>query len=147
MNDTRRFSERAAIVGRIPPAANAAATYLTEAIDMSKWRRVAFIVVNGTLGASATVDFSVKASATSGGSYAALTNAKAITQFVKATDDNKIAIVEVLDTDVSKDSKQFIKGEMIVGTAASGSMVIALGLDPRDVPVTSDDLSNVAQIV
>lgn len=147
MLDTRRWSEINAVVGQIAPGALTAATYLTEAIDMQKWRQVAFVILDGTLGASATVDFSVKASATSGGSYAALTNAKAITQFVKASNDGSIAIVEVRSSDVAKDSKRYIKGELVVGTATSGCTVLAFGTLARQVPLTSDDLAAVAQIV
>lgn len=147
MSAHSRISERMAIVGVIDPDANAAGTALTAAIDMSKWGRVAFVVMTGDMGSSGTLDFSVTQSATSGGSYTALSPAKAITQLTQAgTDDNKQVILEVRAEDLTE-GMRYIKGNFVTGTATGDSGAIALAFDPRNVPVTSDDLSTVDEIV
>jgi hypothetical protein len=66
---TVRATEVMGVASIIDPDAYTASTYLTGAIDMSKWGRVVFIVMAGDLGSSATVDFKVTEAATSGGSY------------------------------------------------------------------------------
>jgi hypothetical protein len=136
-----------AIVGIIDPDANAAGTLLTGAIDMSKWGRVAFIVMAGDFGTNGTLDFSVTQATTSGGSYSALSPAKAITQLTDAgTDSNKQVILEVRPEHLTE-GYRYIKGNLVTATATGDSAVIALGFDPRFAPVTSDDLTTVDEIV
>lgn len=142
-----KASERVAIVGVIDPDANTAGTLLTAAIDMSKWGRVLFIVQSGDLGTNGTLDFSITESATSGGSYAAMSPAKAITQLTEAgTDSNKQVLLEVRADELT-DGKRFIKGNFVTATATGDSSAVALGFDPRYTPLTSDDLSTVDEIV
>jgi hypothetical protein len=143
---TVRATEKMGVVGIIDPDAYTAATYLTGAIDMSKWNRVVFIVMAGDLGSSATVDFKVTEASTSGGSYSDISG-KAITQLTQAgTDDNKQALVEVLASELGS-GKQFIKGSFTVGTATSDGGVIALGFHPRFGPAGDFDLTAVDEIV
>ena len=143
---TVRATEVMGVVGIIDPDAYTASTYLTGAIDMSKWGRVVFIVMAGDLGSSATVDFKVTEAATSGGSYSDITG-KAITQLTQAgTDDNKQALVEVLASELGS-GKQFLKGSLTVGTATSDAGVIVLGFHPRFGPAGDQDATTVDEIV
>ena len=90
------FSDRAAIVGVVDPDAyTASASYdkLTDAIDMSTWGRVAFVVTAGDIEDTGTVDFKVTECATADGTYTDLAG-KAITQLT-TDDDDKQAVVEV----------------------------------------------------
>jgi len=146
---THNVSQNLAVVGKIVPASTQTTT-LTDAIDLSKYRRVLFIIQAGALGASATVDFSVKGCATSGGSYVALdaTNA-AITQLTKAgTDDNKIVLMEVRAEKVAALNLGYIyiKGELITGTAASLCSVVALGAVANYQPASAGNLAVVDEI-
>lgn len=144
---TNFLSEDLAVVGVIDPDANVAGTYLTNAIDMSKFEEVIFIVMAGDLGTNATVAFSVKSSATAGGSYAALSPAVALTTLTDAgSDSNKQAIVRVRPAQLA-DGKQFIKGEMVVAVATSDCGVIALAGAARSGPANKDDLATVDEIV
>ena len=144
---SERISEKVAVVGIIDPDAYTAATYLTAAIEMSLLDRVAFIVQVGTMATNSTVDFSVTASATSGGSYVALTG-KAITQLTEAgTDSDKQAIVEVTGDEVLAQGYRYIKGSLVVATAASDAGVIALGSSLRYQPAENYDLTSVDEIV
>jgi len=141
------FSERVAVVGVIDPDAHTAnATYnkLTDAIDMSKWGRVAFIVMAGDVEDTGTVDFKVTECATSGGTYADVSG-KAITQ-LDTDDDGKQAVVEVLSDELGS-GKRYLKGALKTATAASDVAVIALGLDAREEPASGSDLASVDEIV
>ena len=145
----RLISEAISIVGTVDPDAYATGTQLTDAIDMSVHRRVAFIVQVGALGSSATADFYVMECATSGGTYTRLTG-KNITQLTQAgTDSDKQAIVNVAAEELTS-GYRYLKGSLRIGTAASDAAVIALADPIYSDAVTSTaygDLSSVDEIV
>jgi hypothetical protein len=143
--DISKMGERLPVVEQYSPASIAASTVLTGAIDMKNLRRVLFIIQTGVLGASATVDFKITGSATSGGTYADVTG-RSITQIVKATGDNKIAILEVTAEQVGAQGWRFIKGSLTIGTAASVVGVIALGDGLRYSDAGENDIAAVAEI-
>ncbi len=129
-----------------PQAITAGATgVLTGAIDMTKYSRVIAVLLSGTLGASGTLDFKAVASATSGGTYAAITG-KAITQMVKASNDNDVAIIEVDAGDVAALSKQYLKFNAVAGTANATSAVVVLGV-PRGYDADLVEFANVVEKV
>jgi hypothetical protein len=141
------FSDRVAIVGVVDPDAYAASgSYdkLTDAIDMSLWGRVAFIVAAGTIDATGTVDFKITECATSGGTYTDL-SAKAITQLT-ATDDDKQQVVEV-STDELGAGMRYLKGALKTATAGSDAVVVAVGVDARNEPASDNDLASVSELV
>lgn len=114
------------IADGIHAASQSTSEKLTGAVDMSKVRRVYFLIDTGTLGSSATLDFVVKGATTSGGSYSTITGT-AITQLVKASNDNNYAVVEVSAEKVFAAGYNFVKGSLTPGTAACTSAVIVLG--------------------
>lgn len=142
-----RFSDRVAIVGAIDPDAySAGASYdkLTDAIDMSRFGRVAFIVAAGDIDSTGTVDFKVTQAAEADGDYTDLAG-KAITQLT-ASDDDKQAVVEVAAAELGA-GKRFIKGALRTATAGSDAAVIALALDAREEPASAQSLDSVVEIV
>lgn len=141
---TSKFSERWGIVGVINPGAQTAAEKLTAAIDTSLYHDLVAVVASGTMGTSATIDATFKASATSGGTYAAITG-KSITQLVKASHDNKQVLVN-LRCDEIPSQKRYVKFSMTPGTATSDAAVLVLGR-PRYAPATDGDLSSVVEAV
>jgi hypothetical protein len=138
-----RLYERYSIVGTVDAASQSVADHDTDVITVQADEVVHFIGVLGALGTAATADFSVVASATSGGTYAAISGT-AITQLVKATDDNKQFIVEVRGRDLPS-GKQYIKGRLTVGTAASLGSVVALKFKEAAAPANDEHLASVAQ--
>lgn len=145
---SERISERVGIVATIDPDAYTAATYLTDAIDMALIDRVAFVVMAGDLGSSATLDFKVVADTASGGSYATDITGKAITQLTQAgTDSDKQVIVEVTGDEVIAQGMRYIKGSMTVAVATSDCGVIALASSLRFQPAKYFDLASVDEIV
>lgn len=146
---TQLFSEHIVVAADgVHSASQSAAEKLTGAVDLSKFRQVMFVIDSGTLGTSGTLDFQVKGATTAAGTYTALASS-AITQLVKATDDNKYAIVTVTAEKVSALGLNyaFIKGSLLPGTAASNSAVIVLGEATRFEPASDSDATTVAQIV
>lgn len=143
-----RVSDKLAVVGVIQPQAiTAGATgVLTGAIDMKDWERLIVVAQSGTLGTSGTLDIAAQASATSGGTYAALTGRSA-TQLVKATDDNKIVVIEVTQDDVAKVEKRYVKINMVAGTANATAGCVVLGVPASYKKASDNDLAAVAQIV
>ena len=139
--------EEWALVGVIDPDAYTAGEQLTAAIDMSKWEDILFVVLVGDLGTNATVDASLKASATSGGTYAAISG-KAITQLTQAgTDKSNTQAYIHLRGDEMPAGKYYVKGSMTVGTATSDAGAIVLGRPRKFKPASDNDLASVGEIV
>jgi hypothetical protein len=148
------LNENLALVGVIAPDAYVASSdELTEAIDMSKYHRVLFIVQTGTMGDTSTVNFEVQESITSDGTYTPIgglgTELKKITQLSGSatpaeSDSNRQVLVEVRQEELMN-GKRFIKGNLTVGTAASDASVVALAALPRYAPVTH--LTSVAEVL
>lgn len=148
MSYTQRMSEKILVVGVIDPDAytQSATTYKTGIIDMSLHRRVLFIVMVGTMASTSTVDFDVYADTAANGATMAKLTGKAITQLTEAgTDSDKQALVEVTAEEVFAAGKRYIRGELLVSTAASDAAVIALASHSRYQPGT--DATSVDEIV
>ena len=144
------IAENVAILATIDPDAYGTGTQTTDIIDMRYWREVMFIVTAGDLGASATLDFSVAASAASNMGSSSSISGKSITQFTQAgTDSDKQAIVRVTAEEVAAIGigHRYIQGTLTIGTAASDAAVIVLGVSARYQPVDAIDLASVDEIV
>lgn len=145
MDYNRNLNESLAVIGKISPSSQAAGELLTGAINTDKCRRVLFIVMLGTPGASGTLDFQVKASSTSGGSYTAIpSSATAITQLTAAG----VALVEVKAESLQAASiGPYIKGSMTAGTATSPTACIALGGAARYEPASDLNIAGTATAI
>jgi hypothetical protein len=146
---TELFSQAVVVAADgIHSASQSTSEKLTAAVDMSKFRQVMFVVDSGTLGASGTLDFQLKGSTTSGGTYTAIPNS-AIAQMVVASNNNQYANVCITAEKLSALGLNyaFIKGSLLPGTAASNSSVVVLGELGRTEPGTDYDATQVAQIV
>lgn len=147
MNYEGLISDKLAVVEVIQPqVVTAGATgVLTGAINMANFSKVIAILQTGTLGTAGTLDFQAVASATSGGTYTAVTG-KAATQLVKATNDNDLVVVEVSADDVAKVSKQYVKFHAVAGTADATCGCVVLGV-PRNYTADLVDNANIVQYV
>jgi hypothetical protein len=139
---TQQLSQRLGVVGSIHSASQSVGTALTEAIDLSKSRRFLFVVDVGALGASATVDFKVQGATTSGGTYTTIAN----TSIAQITTNNQVATVEITTEGVQALNLgyTYIKGALVVGTAASQASVVAYAADSRNEPTSKQNVSYVA---
>lgn len=145
----RYFSDEWAVIGTIDPDAYAAATYVTDEVNMANWERVAFVIQVGTMASTSTVDFSVKGGASSNaGSHSTAVTGKAITQLTEAgTDSDKQVVVEVSADECAAQSLQYIEGSLVVAAAASDAGVLVLGRRRHYNPASDGDLASVDEIV
>ena len=138
--------ENIAVLATIDPVSQSAGSANTDVIDTSLFEKVLFIVTVGALGASATVDFLVKADSASGGSFATTVTGKSITQLTKAdSDDNKQVLVEV-DANALRaqnSSFRYIRGTITVAAAACLVSVVALGFGCTYGPANQYNLASV----
>lgn len=142
------IAEDVAVLATIDPDAYGTGDQTTDVIDMRYWREVAFIVMAGTLGSSATVDFVVAGSAAVGMTSSATITGKSITQLTEAgTDSDKQAIVRVTSEEVAAQGFRYIQGTMTVGTATSDAGAVVIGWHARYNPANAFDLASVDEIV
>ncbi len=112
-------------------------------IDLSKVRRILFVIDVGSLGASGTVDFKLQEAKTSGGAYQDIAGTS-ITQVV--TTGNKVVTVEVRDDQLDA-GYQFVRHNLVIGANAVQVCVIALGGEAEQKPAKAQDIAAVAQRV
>jgi len=139
------FHEEWAIVATIDPIDANNADSSTDVIDMSKWEEVAFIVMLGVINASATFDFLVEESTTSGGSYTTISG-KSITQLTGAGSDGAKQAIVVVKAEELSAGYRYIRGTMANSANSQLAAVLALGR-ARYQPASDDDLSSVDEIV
>lgn len=124
--------ERALIAGAIDPDAYTNSTYDSGEIDVGQYEQLMFIGCAGTLGSSASITFSVVGSATSGGSLTAVTGKANAALTQAGTDSDKQAIINLRGSDLLEQGFRYVKGRMVVGTAASDGALLILGIKKLD---------------
>lgn len=142
-----KLSEKLAVVSKLNPISQSAATVTSDYVDMAKIKKVIFILQTGVMGASATVDMAIKGDTASGGSYTTTITGKSITQLVKASNDNNIAIVEVSAAEVAAQGYRYIRASVTVGTAACLISLVALAGNLAYSSASENDLAAVVEIV
>lgn len=126
-----------------PQAITAGATgVLTGAIDMKDYSKVMAIISSGTLGTSGTLDASWTGCATSGGTYAAVTG-KAITQLVKASNDNDIVVLECSEEAAAAQGFRYLKLKVVAGTANATSAAVVVGVPANFIVANNADVVEV----
>ena len=139
-------SQRQEVAATIDPDAYTAATYVSDYVSMSDYGRIQAVVMAGTMGASATIDAKLVQATDSSGTGAKDITGKAITQLVKATDDDKQAIINLQSEELDvNNSFTHVALSITVGTATSDVGGIVLGTDARFTGTAQ--LASVAEIV
>jgi hypothetical protein len=148
MDVNMKFSERAAILAAINPSSQAAGAATSGWVSARDYHRLVALIQTGVLGASATVDAKFQQATDSSGTSAKDVANEAITQILKASGDNKQAIVE-LDVNALDAANGFayVQFSLTVGTAASLTSGLLLGINPRYVPASAANAASVVQIV
>jgi hypothetical protein len=145
---TEQLTQQLGILGHLPPQSLAVGTdnSITN-IDMSKFKRVLWILDVGAFGASGTVDFKIQESKTSGGAYQDISGT-AITQLQAGGGNNRLVTVEFRQDQLDP-GYQFIRHNLVIGTAASQVCVICLAGEaihkPEGGSVGGQDIAAVAQ--
>lgn len=143
-------SELLAILATLDPSSQAAGTATTGWISVANHHGLLAIVQTGVLGTGATVDAKLQQAQDASGTGAKDITGKAITQIVKATGDNKQALINVkpedLDT-VSGFGFGFVRLSVTVGVAASQTAAQVLGINARELPASTANQAAVVQVV
>ena len=140
-----KASEMLAILATIDPASQSVGVATTGWVSVANHHGLLAVVQTGVLGTLATVDAKLQQATESTGAGAKDVAGRAITQIVKATGDNKQALInlkpEELDT---LNGFGFIRVALTVGVAASITGAQLLGVNPRFAPA---DVANQAAVV
>lgn len=141
-------SEQLSILATIDPASQAAGTATSGWVSVASFHTFLAVVQTGVLGASATLDAKLQQAQDNAGTGAKDVSAKAITQIVKATGDNKQALINIKPEDLdTANGFGFVRLSLTVGTAASIVAGQLLGVNPRYAPADAYNQAAVVQIL
>lgn len=143
-----KASEAIALLANYNAASVSASTVTTGWISAANHERFLAMVSSGVLGSSATLDAKLQQASDSSGTGAKDITGKTITQIVKASGDNKVALInlEASELDVANGFTHF-RLSMTVGTAASLLDAKVIGLVPRYEPNSAYNIAAVVETV
>lgn len=143
-----RISEQVAILATLDPVSQGVGTISTGWVSMGKFARLVALIQTGVLGAAATVDAKLQQATDAAGTGVKDITAKAITQIVKATGDNKQAEIDLRDDELDVNNNfAFVRLTLTVGGAASLVGAAVIGAVPRNGLASDSNQAAVAQIV
>ncbi len=142
---TEQLSQALSVAGtELDPVSQVAATVTTGGVDMSKFHRVSFVLMVGSIGAAGTVDAKLQTSPVSNfGSGVADVAGSNITQI---TASNKIVTLEMRADQVPAGSR-YARLSVTVGTNAVLIAALPIGGEAVEKPGNANDIAAVAQRV
>lgn len=144
MDANRNVTEALAILGVISPSSQGVGEALSGPVNMSRYRRLFAAINIGAVGGAGTVDAKFVASATSGGTYTAVTGTS-ITQIAAAS---KIVVIELkAETLQAAGQGPYVKLSLTVGGNAVLTAAIVYGAGDRYEPASDANLAAVAQLL
>ena len=143
-----KASELLTILATIDPVSQAAGTVTTGWINVANHHALVAVIQTGALGTSATLDAKLQQAMDSSGTSAKDITGKALTQIVKATGDNKQALINVKPEELDTvNGFGFVRLSLTVGVAASLASAQVLGVSPRFAPADASNQAAVVQIL
>lgn len=141
-------SELLSVLATIDPASLSAGTVSTGWIVANNHHTLLALIQTGALGTSATLDAKLQQASDASGSGAKDISGKAITQIVKASGDNKQALINLRPEELDVNAGfAYVRLSITVGTAASIASAVVLGLNPRYASADAQNQTAVAQIL
>jgi hypothetical protein len=141
-------SELLSVLATIDPASQAVGTVTTGWISAGNHHTLLALVQSGVLGTGATLDAKLQQATDVSGTGAKDVTGKAITQIVKATGDNKQALINLRPDDLDvTNGYAFVRLSLTVAVAASLTAAQLLGFNPRFAPGDASNQAAVAQVV
>ena len=141
-------SELFSVLATIDPASQAVGTVTTGWISAGNHHTLLAFVQSGVLGTGATLDAKLQQATDASGTGAKDVTGKAITQIVKATGDNKQALINLRPDDLDiTNGYAFVRLSLTVAVAASLTAAQLLGFNPRFAPGDASNQAAVAQVV
>lgn len=146
MNPNIKPSEQIALLTVLNPKSQSADTVLTSWVSLANAGAALAVIKTGVLGTSATVDAKLQQATDSSGTGAKDITGKAITQLVKASNDNDQAMINCRADELDADNGfTHVALSVTVGTAACLIDAEIWGFYPRYQPL--DHVSSVVEKV
>ena len=143
-----KASEMLAVLATIDPASQAAGALSTGWVSVANHLGFLAVVQTGVLGTAATVDAKLQQALDNAGTGAKDIAGKAIIQIVKATGDNKQALINVKPEELDTvNGFGFVRVTVTVGVAASITSAQLLGVNPRFAPADAANQAAVVQVI
>ena len=143
-----RLSETASVLATIDPVSQAVGTITTGWIAAANHERFMAIVQSGLLGAGATLDGKIQQAQDNAGTGAKDVTGKALVQIVKATGDNKQALINLRADELDMANNfTFFRLSLTVGVAASLVGASVIGGIAKNAPASSLNQAGVVQVI
>lgn len=147
MTPNAKPSEHRSVLATIDPVSQAAGTVTTGWVSVANHHAFLAAIQSGVLGASATLDAKIQQAKDSSGTSAKDITGKSLTQIVKASGDNKQALINFKPEDLDNTNNfSFVRLSLTVGTAASVITATLFGVNPRYATAEAFNQAAVAQI-
>jgi hypothetical protein len=141
-------SELLSILATVDPASISAGTVTTGWVSAGNHHNLLAVIQTGALGTAATLDAKLQQASDSSGTGAKDISGKAITQIVKASGDNKQALINLRPDELDvANGFAYVRLSLTVGTAASVAGAQLLGVNPRYASADAQNQASVVQIV
>ena len=141
-------SEELSILATIDPISQGAGTVSTGWVSLVNFHALLAVIQTGVLGASATLDAKLQQAQDNVGTGVKDIASKAIVQIVKATGDNKQALINMKPEDLDNiNGFGFVRLSLTVGVAASLISAQLLGVNARYASADAFDQAGVVQII
>lgn len=156
MHVNTKISEGLALLDSISPVSQTPGTVTTGWVSAAAFLSFLAVIETGVLGASATLDAKIQQATDSSGTGAKDVSGKALTQIVKASGDNKQAMIDFSAKDLDTNGGfGYVRLSLTVGTAASliaaqlfgGNSRYELVRDLTATPPVNLGSANVVQVV
>jgi hypothetical protein len=148
MDSNVKLTEKLAVLATLDPASQSAGTVVTSWVKASDFHSIMALIQTGVLGASATVDAKLRQATDSSGTSAKDVANRSITQIVKASGDNKQALIEMRTDELdSANGFNYVALSVTVGTASSIVGAALIGGNPRNSSCSGLNQAAVAQVV
>ena len=143
-----KISELIAVIATIDPVSQGVGAVATGWISAANFERFQATIQTGVLGTAATVDAKIQQATSVAGAGAKDVTGKAITQIVKATGDNKQAIIGLHASELDVNNGfSFFNVTITVGAAASLVSASVVGGMAKNLPASALNQAAVAQVI
>ena len=148
MTPNAKGSETLSILATLDPVSQAAGTVSTAWVPVANFHAFLAMVETGVLGAAATLDAKIQQAQDGAGTGVKDVAGRAIVQIVKATGDNKQALINFKPEDLDNTNGfAFVRLSLTVGGAASVVAGTLLGVHPRNAPAEAFNQGAVVQVI
>lgn len=148
MNPNAKFNELVAVLATLDPASVSASTVVTTYVPVAKHHILAALIQTGVMGTSATIDAKLRQAQDSSGTGVKDITGKALAQILKASGDNKQALLECRSDDLDQaNGFTHVALSVTVGTAASIFGAALMSFGPRFRPASALNQAGVVQTV